>query len=159
MNSTTIEQNAMRYAQAVVAQMQYERVPAMMQYEAARKPQALVVESVVIKWSESNQYDGPQTFATIAEADALLRSWAWHAPQTGAYDKTDFKVTFKSGPIYQGRFDLQYQHRIKTDLLKAQMVGFIRYGAENPHGMFSAEDVQECREALPLYEAIDRGEA
>ncbi len=45
---------------------------------------------------------------TFAEANALLRRMAHTAPPKGrGYDKTDFKIEFADGQVYEGRIDLQ----------------------------------------------------
>lgn len=56
----------------------------------------------------------------LAEADRMLRRWAWTAPTRG-YDKCDFRVTFGEVTSYSGRFDLQREHDSQPVLLADQM--------------------------------------
>ena len=65
---------------------------------------------------------------TFTEADAFLRKQAETAGNFG-YDKTDFKVTWKDGSEYKGRYDLQKIDLYRTDLLQNQMKDEIEFMA------------------------------
>lgn len=58
------------------------------------------------------------TFDNFIDANRQLSLMASSAPDTGAYDKTDFKITLKDGSVYEGRFDLQREHFLKRNLLQ-----------------------------------------
>lgn len=64
--------------------------------------------------------------ASIAEANKVLREWAYTAPEGGAYDKCDLLVEWEDGTEYQDRFDLQREHCMDTMLLQS----FLEYSFE-----------------------------
>jgi hypothetical protein len=43
---------------------------------------------------------------TWDDADAVLKRMAATAPDSGGYDKTDFRITWEDGETYLGRYDL-----------------------------------------------------
>lgn len=47
-----------------------------------------------------------RTVNSWASANDLLNSMSHTAPAGGGYHKTDFKITFEDGLVYQGRVDL-----------------------------------------------------
>lgn len=54
--------------------------------------------------------------SSFAEASRVLARIAETAPNTGGYDKTDFRVTWADGEIYDGRADIQRDHVVGYDL-------------------------------------------
>jgi len=65
------------------------------------------VKSIRIYGSESS-YAGDNTFDGWFDAGVHIRGIAKWAPRGGAYDKTQFKVTFEDGSVYDGRLDIQH---------------------------------------------------
>lgn len=67
-------------------------------------------------------------FASFDDANTQLQMWATTAPDTGGYDKCDFKVEYDNDTdddAYEGRFDLQYEHRVGGRLIQEHMEAFI----------------------------------
>jgi len=79
--------------------------------------------------TEEIERDGEHTVSTFAEADEVLKRWAWSAPDTGGYDKCDFKVVYEDGEEYEGRFDLKRDHRYGENLLGKHMLDFVTFYA------------------------------
>lgn len=61
------------------------------------------VKEVEIGFSEAPGHSGRKTFLTLSAANAYLHHFG--KPDLG-YWKTDFKVTFEDGDVYEGRFDI-----------------------------------------------------
>lgn len=71
----------------------------------------ITVMKVEITFSESGWFQrrykgGSAEFASIREADACLIHIASEAGSLG-YEKTDFRITFSDGFVYQGRYDIR----------------------------------------------------
>lgn len=62
-----------------------------------------------------------RVFKSFLEADQALMRCAMSAPEGGGYDKTDFRVEWENGEVYDGRFDLDHDHRVGGPLLEQQM--------------------------------------
>lgn len=78
--------------------------------------------------------EGGQFFATFKDANHELARWAQTAPEPRAYDKCDFVVTFEDGEQYEGRFDLNRDHRFGVSLEK-HMIDYLTFyaGARQPN--------------------------
>jgi hypothetical protein len=81
---------------------------------------------------------------TWDDADAVLKRMAATAPDSGGYDKTDFRITWEDGETYLGRYDLTRQ-----DATKASLAGHVRNFCLFYSGRRRAEHVDE-----PRYRAI-----
>jgi len=80
------------------------------------------VKSIWLDRAEGPNWDlGERTVASFEAADQVLRKWAETAPKGGGYNKVDFKVTWKDGETYEGRYDL-----VREDMLKASLSTHIR---------------------------------
>lgn len=69
------------------------------------------VQSITFEWKEGLEHEMKQLPLTVhswAEARAKLREWSNTAPKDGSYNKVGFKVAWKSGDTYEGRYDLQH---------------------------------------------------
>lgn len=77
---------------------------------------ACTAEKAITTGYHGESYERLYWIATWAtdvwsRANAILASWSHTAPESGAYDKCDFKVTYEDGEEYEGRFDLQRMSR------------------------------------------------
>ena len=61
-----------------------------------------------INWSESNVADTHTIFKTWRHIGQHIRAIALNAPKGGAYDKTNFTITFADEGTYNGRLDIQH---------------------------------------------------
>ena len=64
--------------------------------------------SFKINWSESGVADCHSIFDSWSAIGQHIRTIAQHAPKGGAYDKTNFTITFDDDSIYTGRLDIQH---------------------------------------------------
>jgi hypothetical protein len=62
----------------------------------------------LVRWEgPSHLCNIPETVATFADADKVLRQWKINAPAAGhGYHKCGFTITFTDGAVYDGRIDL-----------------------------------------------------
>jgi hypothetical protein len=89
--------------------------------------------------------DRPETADTWAGANAILFRWSRTAPETGGYDKCDFKIVFEDGHEYDGRYDLMHFRREHPDLAR-HVRSFVRYLAgELPLWCVTEEDKARVR--------------
>ena len=88
----------------------------------------------------------PCKVSSFAQANAVLRSWAKHAPRRG-YDKVWFTIRYEDGAEYRGRYDLQHTSVELPDLARhlRWTVGFYAGKRCPPH---STEE--EYRQALKV---------
>lgn len=105
------------------------------------------VKQVELSNSES-QYVKDGTY-TLVEANNILRRAAGYAPDSGAYDKTNFVVIFEDGFRYGGRLDLQRRHMGMPNPLKDHIVGHVRFctGEHKPYWMTE----EQYKETLSFY--------
>lgn len=89
----------------------------------------------------------PVVARNYLEADIELRRIAQTAPDCGAYDKTDFRIVFEDGMVYEGRFDAQRQHTTKHDLLRAHVRSFQEFeaGLHRPRHLTEEQWTGVCR--------------
>lgn len=68
------------------------------------------VASITFRWKEGpvDHLPAPLVVSNWAEANAKLSTWSNDAPKDGCYDKTDFKIVWADGEVYEGRYDLQH---------------------------------------------------
>jgi hypothetical protein len=89
------------------------------------------------------------TVATIGDATCLLIQMARDAPTMG-YDKTDFRITWEDGYIYEGRYDLhhlgqQQENPNRSIDLADHVRGFVLFcsGTRRPHHL-TEEQYEQC---------------
>jgi hypothetical protein len=58
-------------------------------------------------WFQRMYRNRKAEFKTVGEATCVLMQMAHHAPTVG-YDKTDFRITWEDGYVYEGRYDLHH---------------------------------------------------
>jgi hypothetical protein len=111
-------------------------------------------------------------FKTVGEATCVLMQMAHDAPTLG-YDKTDFRITWEDGYVYEGRYDLhhisqQQENPNRCIDLADHIRGFILFcsGTRRPHhlseeeyekilvmyAMTTPEKRQACLDWLAKYE-------
>lgn len=69
-------------------------------------------------------------FGTFEDANRQLRVWASTAPDSGGYDKCDFKIVYNNNEeddAYEGRFDLERKHWGQPDLLQEHIRDFVTW--------------------------------
>jgi hypothetical protein len=129
--------NAKTYGQLVHGEIEY-----------TENQEALEVKEVVITRAEgpSDLCGIKHTFASLSEAESLIRMWAYQMPvEQGGYDKVDFKVGFNDGDCYGGRIDMMPKHRYGYSI-KSHMVDTIKYYANNGDA--------DCVAMLPKYMSL-----
>lgn len=132
--------------------------------EMAYKDWAETVEKAPEGWAKDYPYKpSHQLYLSI---NTLLGTAAYHAPDSGAYHKTGFRVTWMDGSSYQGRFDLTHEHRLNASV-GAHIIDFCEFhsGRRKPIHMtekqytqflsiHSAEQKQQLEDYLDKYEII-----
>jgi hypothetical protein len=74
----------------------------------------------------------PKYFNSFESATHWLRSEAYSFPETGGYDKHDFKVVFMDNETYSGRLDCKHHICLDNDLdILEHVKGFMRYMSNN----------------------------
>lgn len=105
------------------------------------------------------------TVPTLAEATRTLFQWSHTAPETGGYDKCDFKVTFEDGETYDGRFDMK-RHLKDEGSLEEHIQRFVKMQAHvwRPAWMddkrwtqFTTRTAEHKADALAFIEKYDLG--
>ena len=97
---------------------------ALVQNKPESAPEKITVKSITFTYSEGYSHPSielPYTVTTWQAADEYLRVKALTAPDTGGYDKTDFKVVMSDGDTYGGRFDLQRKHTTQKNMINRQI--------------------------------------
>ncbi len=72
-----------------------------------------------------------RTVCTFPEADTILFWNSRTAPESGGYDKHDFKIEFEDGAIYEGRYDLKHTSKDSCSL-NTHIRGHLEYLRDNP---------------------------
>lgn len=89
------------------------------------------VKLIILNRAEGPTKDlGGRKATSFQAADEFLRQWARTAPKKGGgYDKTDFKVEWKDGETYEGRYDLQNEDKLKVALLGPHIMDWLTFHA------------------------------
>lgn len=92
----------------------------------------IAVKSVTLVWAEGRTEEYyrrllPKTFSSFEAANRWLRWMAAEAPDDGSYNKTDFKIEWKDGQVYEGRYDLKRHDAGLPDLLQRHVRNFASY--------------------------------
>ena len=91
---------------------------------------AIPVQSIWLNRAEGPTAEcGDVTVSSYDDADRVLQSWARTAPDTGGYDKCDFRITFADGETYEGRYDLKRHDTAHTGQLQRHVRQFCRFYA------------------------------
>jgi hypothetical protein len=85
--------------------------------ETAEVTEQIEVESITFEWSESPVVKDNTTVNTFAEAESIIFNIACNK-NTGGYDKTKFKITWKDGHTYSGRIDVLSSYTSGKELKK-----------------------------------------
>jgi len=123
------------------------------------------IQSIVIDRAEGPcDLCGERTFTNLADAEAYLKEVGETAPDTGGYDKCDFKITWEDGESYSGRADVQRIHATTGYSLKEHITDFVSFvgGWARPSHVtapqyakylsrFPANYGEECRKFLDTY--------
>jgi len=109
------------------------------------KKKKIPVKNVTILWAEGrsdvvNQL--PRTFNSIAEANGYLKWALKFSPKTGGYDKHGFRVTWKDGQTYDGRYDLNEEYYNSTPIEK-QIKDFAKYLWDNDKDKSAKELIEK----------------
>jgi hypothetical protein len=124
---------------------------------AIRKAQAVkpvtVVEVILDRAEGPTGLCKAHSFPTLAEANSVLKSWAWAMPTDRlGYDKIDFEVHLSNGDCYEGRFDLEPRHRMNANIID-HIVGYLTWVSKNGKIM-GEEYAATAKNALPLYRSF-----
>jgi hypothetical protein len=73
-----------------------------------------------------------------ARADSVLQRWSRTAPDSGGYDKCDFRILYEDGETYEGRYDLQRHESVS---IATHMLSFLECysGRKKPGHMKEAD--------------------
>lgn len=67
------------------------------------------ITKIDLNRAEGPHYDtGRKSAATFDAAQHIIDTWARTAPESGGYDKVDFKLFFSDGENYDGRLDIKH---------------------------------------------------
>lgn len=134
--------NAQNYGKMVEGQME--------------QTQAIELKAIIIDWVEARREGDPdkETFVTVAAAEVALAAHAFDAPATGGYDKVDFKVVLTNDDCYEGRIDLQYQHRTGYSI-RGHIVDFLTYILKDAQlkNLYNVSD-ETLQEGITLYNRV-----
>jgi DNA polymerase III sliding clamp (beta) subunit (PCNA family) len=117
-------------------------------------PRKIALKAVTFGWSESSAYEFPLTVDSWEAAAAIVRKIA--EEKRGFCDKTDVKVEWADGFIYQFRYDITGDDSLDVagriwDYVAAKC-GLIWEFHFNPEMMAKDELLQEFRELLQNYD-------
>jgi hypothetical protein len=116
----------------------------------------IALESICFPFSESSHIERNTTVSTFQEAENIILKAAIHAPDTGAYDKTDFILTWSNGQQYKGRFDIQYKHTLTIKPLYNHVMSFINHViTDTEKGWYSEDQKEGYKELLDNYSFDD----
>ena len=70
-----------------------------------------------------------KTYENFDQSDAALRRMASDAPECGAYNKVNYKVTFTDGETYEGRICLKRHDEFHSRIIPRSMNSFVGFHA------------------------------
>jgi hypothetical protein len=114
-------------------------------------PDRIPVVKVWLNRAEGPTYEtGPRTVKSLSEASDVIHGWAKSAPPHGqGYDKTDFRVEWADGETYEGRLDMDQNHRVIRNPLGEQMQDHLLFlsGLRRP-SRFDREEYERYLESI-----------
>ena len=60
------------------------------------------------RWAKATLVEERTSTDIKQDVHYILYDWGKTAPKSGGYDKTDFRVDFDNGFVYEGRFDMAF---------------------------------------------------
>ncbi len=112
----------------------------------------ITVESIKFIWSESALIPDNTIVKTFTEAEQMIKKAAVKAPDTGAYDKTKFLITWADGQTYEGRIDIVRSDMFKAHPMKQHIEEFADYVINDKSATwYTEEDREGYREFLSTY--------
>lgn len=102
-----------------------------------------IVEILVNRAEGPIESCGNKTFSSWSEANKAVSEMAVSAPEGGAYDKTDFKITYEDGFEYKGRLDLEFTHFMKSTPLSDHIVGSLHGMKRQGHYLETVTEILE----------------
>jgi len=115
----------------------------------------VVLKEIEFVWSESGDIEDGLKVTTFAEAEAIIRNAAKHAPDNGAYDKTRFNIVWSDGQNYEGRFDIVRSDMFKATPLKSHIESFVNDVIEDDGTWYSNERKEDYKHFINTYPLED----
>jgi hypothetical protein len=103
------------------------------------------IDKIVFTFSESDMIDDNTEVENLKEANKLIRKASYFAPESGAYNKTDFVIHFANGEMYKGRYDIVYGDIAD---LKKHVTRNLKYVASGKNPYASDKQIREAKELL-----------
>jgi hypothetical protein len=103
----------------------------------------LKIQEIEIKRIEGPPEQCERAFVTntFSEADGILRRMAESSPDRGGTDRVDFRLKFEDGEVYNGRYNLKNDDKLKSEILALHVREFVRFHAGMDTERFT-DDVQ-----------------